>query len=161
MVGSRLLVVDLLLPVGIHLTVNWLVIAVYNGPVSQGYLMPSPSLGLTSCLRTELRYDAACTLQGRLLFLSTNVQCFPLTRSMPHLWTLHSGRNVLPSATSALHFDKSDRDFTLADGPQKEGTCLQEWRGSRSCPTDPSVFRRRPSWRIGDIDAAASVHVSS
>ena len=80
-------------------------------PFARDFLLPAPSAALTSCLRTELRYEVAYSLQGRLLSLLTDRNGFHLTRVAPQFWTPHSPRNFLPSAAAALGFTKADRDF--------------------------------------------------
>ena len=90
---------------------TWLTLLQKLAPHDRDYLLPSPATALAGCSRTEIRYDTAYALQGRLMYLLRDADGHFLTRSAPHFWTPHSGRNFLPSAASALDFDKSGRDY--------------------------------------------------
>ena len=75
------------------------------------YHMPGPASHRQSCTKLELRYDAAFAMQNRVLrtLAQDGVPVFHL--SSTRFWTPHSGRTFLPSATAALGFPKSERDF--------------------------------------------------
>ena len=88
-------------------TTGWQLLSAM-APFARDFLLPAPSAALTSCLRTELRYEVANSMQGRLLSLITNRSGFHLTRVASQFWTTHSLRNFLPSAAAALGFPKAD-----------------------------------------------------
>ena len=81
-------------------------------PQDRDFLLPGPSPGLQSCTKVELRYDMGFAIQGRLLAqLSDATQHHVIPHPAVHFWTPHSSRTFMPSATSALGFPKSDRDY--------------------------------------------------
>ena len=81
-------------------------------PQDRDFLLPGPSPGLQSCTKVELRYDMGFAIQGRLLAqLSDATQHHLIPHPAVHFWTPHSSRTFMPSATSALGFPKSDRDY--------------------------------------------------
>ena len=53
------------------MTTGWQLLSAM-APFARDFLLPAPSAALTSCLRTELRYQVAYSLQGRLLSLLTD-----------------------------------------------------------------------------------------
>ena len=75
------------------------------------YLLPAPASGYKGCVRRELRYEAASTVQTRI-FLTLHVGVELLFRhKAAKYWTPHSPRNFLPSAAAALNVPKADRDM--------------------------------------------------
>ena len=92
------------------LTVGWGLLQQHAG-YERDYLLPSPTTNLLGFRKKVLRYDTAFALQIRAfrsLRSSSGPLLFP-TRS--HFWTPHSGRAFLPSATTALGYPKTDRDY--------------------------------------------------
>ena len=81
-------------------------------PQDRDFLLPGPTPGLQGCTKVELRYDMGFAIQGRLLAqLSDSSQQHLIPHPAVHFWTPHSSRTFMPSATSALGFPKSDRDY--------------------------------------------------
>ena len=80
-------------------------------PFERDYLLPSPTENYMQCIQKEMRYDTAYALQNRVLTLarSGNEKLFKV--AITNYWTTHSGRCFLPSATAALKYEKSQRDF--------------------------------------------------
>ena len=92
------------------LTVGWGLLQQHAG-YERDYLLPSPTTNLLGFRKQLLRYDTAFALQIRA-FRSLRSASGPLlfpTRT--HFWTPHSGRTFLPSATTALGYPKTDRDY--------------------------------------------------
>ena len=75
------------------------------------YLMPAPASHCQSCRKLELRYDAAFAIQNKVLRTLARDGVPVFHSSSTRFWTPHSGRTFLPSATAALGFPKSERDF--------------------------------------------------
>ena len=71
----------------------------------------SPTSTLKRCKQAELLYSTGFALLNKLLcslhFPSTQL----LVPQLAQFWTPHSRRSFLPSCTSILGFDKSQRDF--------------------------------------------------
>ena len=103
-------------------------------PFPRDYLLPSPASSLAGALTREMRYETGYGLQNRVfLQLEDEAQQLHITGTT-QLWTPHSVRAFLQSATAMLGYEKSDRDF-LADGPRREATGAPEYhaRKSRTC----------------------------
>ena len=114
-------------------------------PFARDFLLPAPSAALTSCLRTELTYDVAYSLQVHLMLLLTDSHGHHLTSATQHFWTPHSGRNFFPSATAALDFAKADSDF------------LRRWS-----PKGSSMYARVSQFKIQNQRAVVqAVHTSA
>ena len=75
------------------------------------YLMPAPASHCQSCRKLELRYDASFAMKNRVLRMLARNGVPVFHSSSTRFWTPHSGRTFLPSATAALGFLKSERDF--------------------------------------------------
>ena len=94
-----------------RLAVVWMARLSTKADFSRDYLLPMPSGNLKGCLHRELRYDTAFALHRRVMDVLASGQEKLFTRGVGHLRTLHSGRNFLPSAASALIVEQSDRDM--------------------------------------------------
>ena len=114
-------------------------------PYPRDCLLPAPSAALTSCLRTELGYDATYALQRRLMSLLIDVNGFPLARNIPHCWTLHSCRIFCrappQTALGRWAVESSDRPKSATQNPSQAAGGLSTnsrtscWRSS-GCSCD-------------------------
>ena len=98
-------------------------------PFPRDYLLPSPATNLSGAITKEMRYETGYGLQNRvLLYLKVGEESLHILGTT-QFWTPHSGRAFLPSATTLLGFDKTDRELPgWLDGPGK--------RQVRTCITD-------------------------
>ena len=95
-------------------------------PQDRDFLLPGPTPGLQGCTKVELRYDMGFAIQGRLLAqLSDTSQQHLIPHPAVHFWTPHSSRTFMPSATSALGFPKSDRDYLGGWAAENSDRCAR------------------------------------
>ena len=79
-------------------------------PFLRDYLLPLPAANLEGAITREMRYETGYGLQNRVLLHLRDGESQLHILGTTQLWTPHSGRAFLPSAT-ASGFEKSDRDF--------------------------------------------------
>ena len=99
------------------LSIGWLIAA----PFSRDFFLPGPAKALTGCTKAELRLDAACAMQSRLMYILPAYDGILFTQCVPRFG--HNIRTEIfyPAHLLALGFSKADRD--VLSGWQEEVTC--------------------------------------
>ena len=92
------------------LKVGWALLA-EAANFKRDYLLPVPTSSLQGCLQTELLYSAGFAILTRLLCSLRFPSAQLLVPQLAHFWTPHSGHSFMPSCTTLLGFEKSQRDF--------------------------------------------------
>ena len=99
------------------LSVGWKLLQ-ESAPHERDYLLPAPTNNYQGFKIKELKYSTAFAVQTHITYRGLRI----FGNSTGHYYTLHSGRNFMPSAAAVLGFARTERDILggwAADGSQR------------------------------------------